>query len=113
MMGEGAGTDQVFCGECGARIRTTAKFCTSCGASQEQFAESVPVGEREPQPVDPRPPAPPVAAHDAVLVAEDAQPENLAVAIDGEELRRALIDRHGFRETFATSAAEVRGNHVP
>lgn len=107
MMAEGAGTDQVFCGECGARIRTTAKFCTSCGASQEQFAESVPVGVREPEPVDPRLPAPPAAAHDAALVAEDAQPENVAVAIDGEELRRALIDRHGFREAFAANAVKL------
>lgn len=106
-MAEAAGTDQVFCGECGARIRTTARFCTSCGASQEQFAESVSAGVREPEPVDFRPPAPPAAPHDAALVAENAQPENLAAAIEGEELRRALIDRHGFRETFAASAVKL------
>lgn len=43
MMGGHDGKDEfVFCGACGTRLGADVRFCTSCGASQAQFAEGEP-----------------------------------------------------------------------
>lgn len=41
--------DFAFCGACGARIEASARFCTTCGESQERFLE--PVGADDPDEV--------------------------------------------------------------
>lgn len=40
MEGSGGKDEFVFCGACGTRLGARLRFCTSCGASQAQFAES-------------------------------------------------------------------------
>lgn len=112
MMAGDIGTDQVFCGECGALIPATARFCTSCGASQERFAAVTPTAEPEREPDPLTAPTPeelpnPVGSRDGGDA--DEVPEDLATEIDGGELRRALIDRHGFRETLPASAIRLSG----
>lgn len=39
MEGSGGKDKSVFCGACGTRLDAGGRFCTSCGASQAQFAE--------------------------------------------------------------------------
>lgn len=39
MSGSGGKDEFVFCGACGTRLDAGVRFCTSCGASQAQFAE--------------------------------------------------------------------------
>lgn len=39
MEGSGGNDEFVFCGACGTRLDAGVRFCTSCGASQAQFAE--------------------------------------------------------------------------
>jgi hypothetical protein len=53
--------DTVFCGACGSRLNASAKFCTSCGAPQDEF-------ERR----DPPPPAGEQATQPAAAPAEPA-----------------------------------------
>lgn len=123
MMAEGIGADTVFCGVCGALIRATVRFCTSCGASQEQFAAAAPTSEESAAPVgsiegrdaDQVPES--VASPKAPFATSSPNPgpaafgatADLAAEIDGEELRRALIDRHGFRKTPPASAVMLTG----
>jgi hypothetical protein len=54
----------VYCGSCGAELSETAKFCRSCGESQEHSVTSAAVpassAPARPDPLAPAPPLPPV-----------------------------------------------------
>jgi hypothetical protein len=90
--------DTIFCPNCGERISARARFCPSCGASQEEYV--VPPADDVPKPAAPPPPsgdlwsaggpaAPPPPPREAPPVAQPAPARHAAPTRADEPPQRA------------------------